>query len=70
MIDTGSGIKPEHLPFLFEHYFTTRSKKGGTGLGLAVVKTLVIDMGGHVVLANTKLGEGSQFIVHLPWNKP
>ena len=67
--DTGSGIAPEHLPLLFEPYFTTRNKKGGTGLGLAVVKTLVTDMGGQVELAQTELGRGSQFIVYLPWNK-
>jgi signal transduction histidine kinase len=67
--DTGTGIAPEHLPYLFEPYFTTRSKQGGTGLGLAVVKTLVTEMGGSVV-AETEFGKGSQFIVHLPWKNP
>jgi signal transduction histidine kinase len=64
--DTGTGIAPEHLPHLFEPYFTTRGKQGGTGLGLAVVKSLVTDMGGTVT-AGTEVGEGSRFIVHLPW---
>jgi signal transduction histidine kinase len=67
--DTGTGIAPEHLPYLFEPYFTTRSKQGGTGLGLAVVKTLITEMGGSVV-AETEFGKGSQFIVHLPWKNP
>lgn len=67
--DTGTGIAPEHLPYLFEPYFTTRSKQGGTGLGLAVVKTLVTEMGGSVV-AETEFGKGSHFIVHLPWKNP
>ncbi|MEF3076762.1 ATP-binding protein [Methylobacter sp. Wu1] len=67
--DTGTGIAPEHLPYLFEPYFTTRSKQGGTGLGLAVVKTLVTEMGGSVV-AETEFGKGSRFIVHLPWKNP
>jgi signal transduction histidine kinase len=67
--DTGTGIAPEHLPHLFEPYFTTRGKQGGTGLGLAVVKTLVTEMGGTVV-AETEAGQGSRFIVHLPWKKP
>jgi signal transduction histidine kinase len=66
--DTGTGIAPEHLPHLFEPYFTTRGKQGGTGLGLAVVKTLVTEMGGTVV-AETEIGKGSRFIVHLPWKK-
>lgn len=64
--DTGTGIAPEHLPHLFEPYFTTRGKQGGTGLGLAVVKSLVTDMGGTVA-AETEIGKGSRFIVHLPW---
>jgi signal transduction histidine kinase len=67
--DTGTGIAPEHLPYLFEPYFTTRSKQGGTGLGLAVVKTLVTEMGGSVV-AETEFGKGSHFIVHLPRKNP
>ncbi|MGR8940352.1 MAG: sensor histidine kinase [Gammaproteobacteria bacterium] len=67
--DTGTGIAPEHLPHLFKPYFTTRSKQGGTGLGLAVVKTLVTEMGGTVI-AETTWGKGSQFTVHLPWKNP
>lgn len=67
--DTGTGIAQEHLPYLFEPYFTTRCKQGGTGLGLAVVKTLVTEMGGSIV-AETESGKGSQFIVHLPWKNP
>jgi signal transduction histidine kinase len=67
--DTGTGIAPEHLPHLFEPYFTTRGKQGGTGLGLAVVKTLITEMGGTVV-AETETGKGSRFTVHLPWKKP
>ncbi|MGR9085862.1 MAG: sensor histidine kinase [Gammaproteobacteria bacterium] len=67
--DTGTGIAPEHLPLLFEPYFTTRGKQGGTGLGLAVVKTLVTDMGGSVV-AETEWGKGSRFVVHVPWKNP
>jgi signal transduction histidine kinase len=67
--DTGTGIAPEYLPHLFKPYFTTRGKQGGTGLGLAVVKTLVTEMGGTVV-AETETGKGSRFIVHLPWKKP
>lgn len=68
--DTGTGIAPEHLPYLFEPYFTTRGKHGGTGLGLAVVKTLVTEMDGSIVATETKLGKGSRFIIHLPWRNP
>jgi signal transduction histidine kinase len=64
--DTGSGIALKDLPQLFEPYFTTRGKQGGTGLGLAVVKTLVAEMKGTIV-AESELGKGSLFILHLPW---
>lgn len=66
--DTGTGIAPEHLSRLFEHYFTTRGRQGGTGLGLAVVKTLVTEMGGSV-MAESESGKGSLFTIYLPWRK-
>ncbi|WP_262967064.1 ATP-binding protein [Methylobacter psychrophilus] len=66
--DTGTGIAQEHLAQIFEHFFTTRSRQGGTGLGLAVVKTLVTEMGGSV-MAESELGKGSLFIIQLPWRK-
>lgn len=66
--DTGTGIAPEHLPQLFDHYFTTRGRQGGTGLGLAVVKTLVTEMGGSV-MAESESGKGSLFTIDLPWRK-
>ncbi|MGZ8910853.1 MAG: sensor histidine kinase [Methylococcaceae bacterium] len=67
--DTGTGIAPEHLSQLFEHYFTTRGKHGGIGLGLAVVKTLVTEMRGSIV-AESEPGKGSLFIINLPWRIP
>lgn len=66
--DTGTGIAPEHMHKLFNPYFTTRNKQGGTGLGLAVVKSLVIEMGGSIVAESTP-NQGSQFVVLLPSGK-
>lgn len=63
--DTGKGIAPAHLPQLFEPFFTTRGDQGGTGLGLAVVKTIVTELGGTIA-AESELGKGSSFTVHLP----
>lgn len=63
--DTGHGIAPEVRQRLFEPFFTTRAAEGGTGLGLAVVKSLVTDHGG-VIGIESEVGRGSQFSVLLP----
>jgi signal transduction histidine kinase len=61
--DTGVGIKPEHLPQLFEPLFTTKAR--GIGLGLAVCKTLVENHGGSIRVESV-VGRGTTFTVTLP----
>ena len=61
--DTGSGISAENLTRLFEPFFTT--KKNGTGLGLAICRRIVEEHHGRIEV-QSKLGEGSTFIVSLP----
>ncbi|MBW2526696.1 MAG: HAMP domain-containing protein [Deltaproteobacteria bacterium] len=61
--DDGPGIKPELRPRVFEPYRTT--KQDGTGLGLTIVKKIVIDHGGHVDVDESPLG-GARFSVRLP----
>jgi signal transduction histidine kinase len=61
--DTGRGIPAEHLPKIFEPYFST--KETGTGLGLAIVKKAVDDHGGHITV-ESKQGTGTTFTVTLP----
>jgi len=67
--DTGIGIAKEHIPRLFERFYRVdkgRSRNmGGTGLGLAIVKHVVMSMNGTIDV-DSKLGEGTEFIVHLP----
>jgi two-component system sensor histidine kinase HydH len=55
--DTGAGIAPEHLPTIFDPYFTTKSQ--GTGLGLAIVHKIVEAHGGEVSLRSTP-GQGTE----------
>jgi len=67
--DTGIGIPDDQYDAVFEHFRqidggTTR-KRGGTGLGLALVKQFVDLMGGSISLV-AKVGEGSRFTVRLP----
>ena len=65
--DSGSGIPPEDLPFVFDRHFVGRQRsvhKEGTGLGLSIVKGLVDRMGGNVV-AESALGKGTTIRVSL-----
>jgi signal transduction histidine kinase len=61
--DNGTGIALEHQPRLFQPYFTT--KKHGTGLGLFVTRTLVLEHGGHIEVSSSP-GEGTRFRILLP----
>jgi CheY-like chemotaxis protein/anti-sigma regulatory factor (Ser/Thr protein kinase) len=68
--DNGIGIKPEFFPHLFERFTqadssTTRSR-GGLGMGLAIVKSLVELHGGVVSAHSAGEGKGSTFTVKLP----
>lgn len=66
--DTGTGIAPESLPFIFEPDFTTKPPEKGTGLGLASVKTMVESYAGRVETA-PNFPQGTQFVVALPITK-
>ncbi len=67
--DTGPGIAPHHLPHLFNRFYRTDEARdrghGGMGLGLAIAKAFVLAHGGTIE-AESKLGEGTAFIVLLP----
>lgn len=67
--DRGCGIAKEHLPRVFERFYRVdkaRSRKlGGTGLGLSIVKHIAHSHKGNVT-AESRLGEGSTFTIHLP----
>ncbi|MBE9180822.1 MASE1 domain-containing protein [Oculatella sp. LEGE 06141] len=70
VIDTGRGINPEFLPYVFERFrqadgSITRSH-GGLGLGLAIVRHLTELHGGMVQAVSSGEGEGATFTVKLP----
>ncbi len=61
--DTGTGLTPEERDRIFTPYYTT--KQHGTGLGLAVVQSVVSDHGGTISV-NSETGRGTTFIIDLP----
>jgi len=67
--DTGSGIPPEELPYIFERFYrgdvVRQSDSGESGLGLAIAKSLVEAHGGDIVVSSAA-GQGTTFEVFLP----
>lgn len=68
--DTGIGIRPEFLPYVFDRFrqadATTTRRHGGLGLGLSIVKQLVEMHGGSVRAKSPGEGMGSTFVVSMP----
>lgn len=63
VIDTGSGISADAVAKIFDAYYST--KKGGTGLGLAMTRRIALEHGGRVSV-QSEPGKGSDFVLHLP----
>ena len=66
--DTGRGIFPENLPYLFEKFFRAPGSDKiahGTGLGLSISKRIVEAHGGSIGV-ESEVGVGTSFTVHLP----
>jgi two-component system NtrC family sensor kinase len=65
--DTGPGISQEHIPKIFEPFYTTKPPGKGTGLGLHSVRSLVHQYGGQI-LVQSVLGEGTIFHLEFPFS--
>jgi PAS domain S-box-containing protein len=66
VLDTGSGIEPEHLAHLFHRYWQAkRTRRAGAGLGLAIAKGIVEAHGGRI-WAESEVDRGSNFFFTLP----
>jgi two-component system sensor histidine kinase BaeS len=67
--DTGEGIRPEDLPFVFERFYRSEKSRsrgtGGAGLGLAICKGIVELHGGSIGV-NSRAGEGTEVWFQIP----
>src|SRR5215470_15096138 len=67
--DDGPGIPPEHLPRIFNPFFTTKQPGEGRGLGLSVAHSIVTEHGGRI-WAENRSGGGALFTIDLPIGEP
>lgn len=63
--DTGSGIPMEIRDKIFDTFFTTKPRGEGTGLGLKIVRNIIVEHGGELLL-DSEVGRGTTFTVKLP----
>lgn len=63
--DTGKGIAAGDLPKIFSAFYTTKKRRGGTGMGLAIVKAILNRCGAEIT-AESVPGQGTTFSVLLP----
>jgi len=64
--DSGSGM-PEHVRArIFDPFFTTKGVGRGTGQGLAIAHSVIVDKHGGTIQVETEVGKGTTFILRLP----
>ena len=65
--DTGVGIALEDLPKIFQPNFTTKKKRGGEGIGLAIAKIIIEDVHDGKIEVQSRPGAGTTFNITLPY---
>ena len=64
--DTGTGIPLEIQQKIFDPFFTTKEVGQGTGQGLAIARSVVVDKHGGRICVESEVGKGSTFVIQLP----
>ena len=68
IMDSGVGISPDDLPYIFDDFYTGKIKPEGersSGVGLAITKRIIEAHDGSIAV-ESELGKGSTFTIHLP----
>jgi signal transduction histidine kinase len=68
--DTGGGIPEEVRDRIFDPFFTTKEVGRGTGQGLTIARSVIVDKHGGTISFETETGKGTTFIVRLPLEQP
>lgn len=68
--DNGVGIAPQHLPRIFEPFFSTKMGQGGSGLGMSISYNIVTAMFGGELRVESATGAGARFVLALPLVAP
>jgi len=63
--DTGTGIPEQHLPHIFDPFYTTKGSGKGTGLGLSISYAIIQEHEGHITV-ESESGKGSLFTIYIP----
>jgi CheY-like chemotaxis protein len=65
VVDNGPGMSPHQLERIFDPFYTTKDPGEGTGLGLALVHTIIAEHGGNIHV-ESEIGKGTAFRIDLP----
>lgn len=68
--DNGHGMSAHSLAHVFEPFYTTKLGKGGSGLGMAVCRNIVVGVLGGQIAVTSQPGAGSEFVVRFPLVAP
>jgi signal transduction histidine kinase len=68
--DNGCGISEDHRAKIFDQFFTTKKLGEGTGQGLALARSIVVNRHGGELSFTSEVGRGTEFCVRLPLDAP
>jgi signal transduction histidine kinase len=68
--DSGTGIPEAIRSKIFDPFFTTKAVGTGTGQGLAIARSVVVDKHNGTIAVESQVGTGTTFVIHLPVTAP